>query len=462
VIENMKPIFWQQGMFLQPQHFQLSDQYQQYLTEPYRQHMQPHFWGVSQLELLTSALELRNCEIQGGEFLFPDGSYVKIASNAVVSPRSFDEAWVETDKPFTIYLGLKKQDQYEDNVTVLQSLNEVGGVNTRYVSLANPEEIRDAYQQGPNAQVKSLQYVLKIIWETEKEGMEDYMLIPIAQVEMGEGSVQYAKDFIPSVLSLHAAPDLLRIVKEIRDELTGRAIQLGSYNHPDQETNKYDATHMRYTQALRSLSRYIPRLFHFTEDGPVHPWTAYGTLRELIGEISTFTDLVNILGETKSGDRLMPTYDHQSLGDCFPAAKNLITQLLNQITIGPQYLVEMPSDGVCFTAPVPHEFFDQHVDFYLVINSEINVQQYQQSLLTAAKLASRETVEVLAERSLPGVGLINVPIPPTELPRRPNTTYIRLDIHDDQWATVERHRDVALLWDEAPEDVTIELVIVRR
>jgi len=458
----MKPVFWHQGMFLQPQHFQLSDQYQQFLTEPYRQLSQPHFWGASQIELLTSALEHRSCEIQAGEFLFPDGAYAKIANNAVVASRSFDDAWVETDKSFTIYLGLKKQDQYEENVTVMQNLSKVGDVHTRYLSLANPEEVRDAYQKSPNAQVKALQYVLKIIWETEIEAMEDYMLIPIAQVEMGEGAVQYSKDFIPSVMTLNAAPDLLRIVKEIRDELTGRAIQLGIYNEPDKETNKYDATHMRYKQALRSLSRFIPRLFHLTEDGPVHPWVAYGVLRELIGEISTFTDLVNILGENKSGERLMPSYDHQSLGVCFSTAKNLITQLLNQITIGPQYLVEMPSDGVCYTAPVPQEFFDQRVDFYLVINSEIKVEQYQPSLLTAAKLASRESVEVLAERSLPGVGLINVPVPPTELPRRPNTAYVRLDVHDDQWATVERHRDVALLWDEAPEDVTIELVIVRR
>ena len=207
-MENMKPVFWHQGIFLQPQHFQLSDQNQQYQTEPYRQLMQPHFWGVSQLELQTSSLEYRSCEIQSGEFLFPDGAYVKIANNAVVAPRSFEQAWLETDKPFTIYLGLKKQDQYEDNVTVVQNLSKVADVHTRFVSMANPEEVRDAYQQSPNAQVKTLQYVLRIIWETEKEGMEDYMMIPIAQVEMGEGSVQYAKEFIPSVISLNAAPDL--------------------------------------------------------------------------------------------------------------------------------------------------------------------------------------------------------------------------------------------------------------
>ncbi len=71
-------------------------------------------------------------------------------------------------------------------------------------------------------------------------------------------------------------------------------------------------------------------------------------------------------------------------------------------------------------------------------------------------------VETLVERSLPGVGMIYLPAVPPGLPRRPNSYYLRLDIHDDQWSSVERQENVALLWDEAPEDVKIELVVVRK
>jgi hypothetical protein len=37
-----------------------------------------------------------------------------------------------------------------------------------------------------------------------------------------------------------------------------------------------------------------------------------------------------------------------------------------------------------------------------------------------------------------------------------------VDIHDDQWSSVVRQENVALLWDEAPEDTKIELVVVRK
>jgi len=71
-------------------------------------------------------------------------------------------------------------------------------------------------------------------------------------------------------------------------------------------------------------------------------------------------------------------------------------------------------------------------------------------------------VETLLERSLPGVGMIYLASAPPGLPRRPNSYYMRLDTHDDQWSAVSRQENVALLWDEAPPDTTVELVVVRK
>jgi len=147
---------------------------------------------------------------------------------------------------------------------------------------------------------------------------------------------------MPPALALTSVPELLRMVKEIRDEVTGRAMQLSAYKSPVHSRTDFDANLLRYKMALQSLSRFVPRLFHITEYGDIHPWIVYGILRELVGEVSTYTDRVSVLGETKDGERLLPSYDHTELGGCFNAAGALITQLLNEITIGPQYLVEMP------------------------------------------------------------------------------------------------------------------------
>ncbi|MBT3202816.1 MAG: type VI secretion system baseplate subunit TssK [Gammaproteobacteria bacterium] len=460
-MEN-KSVFWHQGLFLQPQHFQLADRSQEARLYPYQNYLQPHFWGVCQIQMLASSLGHRTCEIESGEFIFPDGTFISIPQNSIISPRSFEEEWVDPDKPFTIYLALHKHSQYDDNVSVLADLGSHQDVTTRYVTTTNPENIKDLYAQGPEAQVKFLRYALKIVFDNEKDEMNDYDLIPISQVIRDGDAIIYNQQYLPPSITISSTPELFRIIKEVRDEITGRAMQLSAYKAPVHAKKGFDANLLRYKMALQSLSRFVPRLFHITESGQVHPWDVYGVLRELIGEISTFTDRMTLLGETYEGERLLPGYEHTDLGNCFYSASNIVSQLLNEITIGPQYLVDMKNDGIAFSADVPTQFFTEHVDFYLIVNTESEFESSEKSLLTAAKLCSRDSVEVLQERSLPGVGMMYMASAPPGLPRRPNSYFLRLDIHDDQWSSVVRQENIALLWNEAPEDTKVELVIVRK
>ena len=461
-MDNNKPVFWHQGLFLQPQHFQMAERYQQSLLYPYHAFQQPHFWGVCSIEMQSASLTHKACEVEKGEFIFPDGTFVSVPDNGIVTPRSFDSEWVDPDKPFTIYLAIHKYNKFGDNVTVVNELNDVNDINTRFVSTANPEDIKDMYVDGPEAQVKFLRHVVKIVFDNEKDDMNDYEMIPVAQVIRDGDAIMYNRQFVPPTVTLNAVPELARLVKDVRDEIMGRALQLSSYKAPVHAKKGFDANLLRYKMALQSLSRFVPRLFHLSECGDVHPWIVYGVLRELAGEVSTFTDRVTVLGETADGERLMPPYNHSDIGYCFSSASSLITQLMNEITIGPQYMVEMLRDEVAFSADVPNEFFTEHVDFYLIVNTMESFDDAQKSLLTAAKLSSRDSVEILVERSLPGVGMIYMPAPPPGLPRRPNSYYLRLDVHDDQWASVARQQNVSLLWEEAPEDTKVELVVVRK
>ena len=277
----------------------------------------------------------------------------------------------------------------------------------------------------------------------------------------GENLV-YAQDFIPPMVTMTASPELNRLIKELRDELAGRAFQLSTTSNTSTQSSAFDPNLLRYRIGLQTLSRYVPRLFHVMETPDVHPWDIYGFLRELIGEVSNFTHDVNFLGENSDGERLLPAYQHNNIGECFNAARQLISQLLNEISIGPQFMVDMDFDGKLFTTQIPSEFFDQQVDFYLVLNTRESWSDHAQSFLTTAKLADKDTVGILAERSLPGVGLYHMPSPPPGLPKKAYANYVRVDIHDEKWQQVQLKQDVALLWDEAPEELNIELVILKK
>ena len=213
------PVFWHQGLFLQPHHFQLLDRSVQMLLNPVGDYLAPHFWGVAGMEIRQASLGAGSLQLGRGTFMFPDGTYVEYPGNALVEPRHFEDAWVAGGKPFTIFLGLRKWNDLGENVTVVESLDDIGRVATRFAAPADAEEWKDLHAGGPPGQVKRLRHVLKLFWETEREQLGDYLLIPIAQLErMGE-EIILSPRFIPPSLVVMASEPLLKTVKEIRDQI---------------------------------------------------------------------------------------------------------------------------------------------------------------------------------------------------------------------------------------------------
>lgn len=458
-----RPLFWHQGLFLQPQHFQLEDVHFQSLLTPFHRFLQPHLWGTGDIEIQKAALGNRSFDLLRGEFLFPDMTYVVFPGNALIEARSFDDAWVEGGKPFTVFVGLRKWNGAGENVTVLSSLANLSDVTTRFVTTADPEEAQDLHQGGPPAQVKRLHYVLKLFWETERDQLGDYVLIPVAQLERAGEEITLSEHFVPPCLTISSSGLLVKLVKEIRDEIAARGHQLESYKHERGiHTAEFGARDMVYLLALRSLNRYVPLLFHLTESQQVHPWTVYAILKQLIGELSSFSERVNVMGELEDGTRPLSNYDHRCLWECFSGAQALVTQLLDEITAGPEYMILLAYDGTYHAAELSPTIFEGRNRFYLVFETEGDPQSVLQSLETMAKLGSRESLPILIARALPGIRLEHLPTPPQELPRRAHSIYFRIDHHSDQWAQVERGHNIALYWDAAPEDLKVELMVVGR
>ncbi|MCX8117628.1 MAG: type VI secretion system baseplate subunit TssK [Desulfobacterota bacterium] len=462
-MEIQRPLFWHQGLFLQPQHFQLLDLSFQSLLIPFHQFMEPHFWGVGEVEIHKAGLGLRTFNLLKGSFLFPDGTFVVFPGNGIVEARSFHEAWTDGGKPFTVFIGLKKMNPAGENVTVVDTLENLSKVTTRFVTTPNPEEVRDLHSGGPVGQVKRLYYLLKVFWETEREQLGDYVLIPVAQLErMGE-EVRLSPRFIPPCLTLSGSEPLLRLIKEIRDQLASRAHQLEEYkSQRGVHTAEFGSRDMVYLLALRSLNRYVPPLYHATEAQLTHPWAIYGLLRQLIGELSSFSERINVMGEQEDGTRALLGYDHQNLWECFSTAQALIVQLLDEITAGPEYVIPLVYDGTYYAASLKPTIFEGRNRFYLVLKTEEDMKSVVKSVETMAKLSAREHLPILIARALPGIGLEHLPVPPQELPRRAHSVYFAVNHHSDQWSLVQKTHNLALYWDNAPEDLEVELMVVGR
>ena len=254
-MKSLKPVYWHQGLFLQPQHFQLTDLLQQALARPYLDATLPFGWGVREIDIQTSALSRGTGHVNSLSAVFQDGTYVQFPGNAVVRPRSFEKDWTYRDRPLTIYAGLHRFQENASNVTTVSDLEEEGG-NTRFVTLPDPEEVRDLYGEGPSALVKSLYFNIRLFWDSEIQHLDHYNLIPIAQVLWDGGAIKVSPTFIPPSLSLTSSRTLSGLAQEIRNECASRARQLEEFKTSGEDrAEASEAGSITYLLALRTLNR---------------------------------------------------------------------------------------------------------------------------------------------------------------------------------------------------------------
>ena len=458
-----KSLFWHQGLFLQPQHFQLSEMCQQSQFAPYNKYLQPYFWGVGGLEVSAGALANLSFDVIQGDFLFQDGTYAQIPGNAVIPARSFEHEWVDRDQPFLIYLGLKKYDFAKENVTVIGDSSENGTVSTRFSTPAVQEAVIDLHTNGPVGNLQHLDFVLKLMWADEVEQAGDFYCIPIAKLEMQGAEVCLKHDYIPPALTIQQPPHLLKTIRNIRDLLASRSRQLEEYkSQRGLHSSDFGSRDMVFLLALRSLNRYVPLLFQYTEGGAVHPWIVYALLRQLIGELSTFSTRYNVVGESMTADPPLEPYNHKDLGGCFNLAETIIIALVDEITAGPDFVIPLEYDGTYFASELPPSLFEGRNRYYLVAETEADPTETNDALLNIAKLGTRESLPLLIARALPGVGVEALSVPPQELPRRSHCFYFQLDHHSDEWLKVQQTHNFSLYWDGAPDDFKIELMVVGR
>ncbi|GAB5336849.1 MAG: type VI secretion system baseplate subunit TssK [Pseudomonas fluorescens] len=456
-----KPLYWHQGLFLQPQHFQQNDARLESLVTRTLACQQPHAWGLISMCLNDAALASRQCRIEQLSVRFTDGSLVEYPGNALLECRPLALADFVSDSR-TLYVGLKRSQPGEPDAQVFEALQDAEKANVRFAVRADPQTLDDRHGDAPEALVRQMSYVLRLFWEEELDNLGAYELLPIARLEHDGDRIHLADRYIPPCVMIGASPALMQTLRDTRDELVGRARQLEVFKQSgDARYGDFDAAHTHNLLALVILNRYGPLLTHLLETPHVSPWQVYGTLRQLIGELSVFSERCDMLGQTHEGRSLLTSYQHETCGQAITLAAGLIGQLLNEISVGSELLVRLlPSDGL-FQSCLPDAFLGPRHRYYLVVRSDGDPTRLAQQLELDAKLGAPQDMPDLINRALPGVELIYLQVPPQGMPRRPGALYYRLEPLSEAWETVCSTQAAALFMPNAPADMLVELVVVR-
>ncbi len=459
-----KQLFWHQGLFLQPQHFQYMDMVQNNSIYPMVEISTPYFNGVVNFRINENSLLKEIFEAESLEMILTDGTHINCTENGILKPRSFSGQWTESLEPFTIYAGVKKLSKKGANVTVVSSYDEASNVKTRYITLTEPEECPDLHQDGPFAQIKTLTTVVKVFFEDEIKDAGDYDLIPIVQLIKRGDEILLSNDFIPPCLYISSSPVLLKTILKIRDELTGRARQLEEYKISVGDSGKSsDVRTIPYRFSLQLLSHYGPLLYHYTETHRIHPFQIYGVLRQMVGGLSTLSDRVTFLGETGNEKTEVLPYKHNNLGECFKNIFAVIELLLNEISIEAESVVTFEkTDTGRYQTEIPAELFAPENSFFIALRTESKFEEHIDSFNSFSKIGSATEIDIYVERSLPGLIPKFLRTHPEGIPKRQNANYFKIERNDPAMSSIQDWKNIVLLWDKAPEDLKVEFIVLRR
>jgi len=455
------PLYWYQGQLLQPQHLQHTDQLNARRVAHALDSFVPHGWGMENVQVAESALP-------GGQFVlasltarFRDGTWVQYPGNALVEARSFSAGEL-AEHARVVYVGIRRMAPGEANCSVFTTRDDAARASTRFAALTEPDLVADNLAGAAPAQVRPMYHVLRLFWNTELDELAQYDLLPVAALDMVGGNVRLAPAFVPPVVNLGASAALTQTVRNVRDELLGRAHQLeGNKMAADMMTVGIDSAQLRVMMALALFSRYAPLLSQLVETAQTHPWHVYGVLRQLAGELSLFSSRFDMLGRGADGKAAIEPYRHEDAGGQIAAIAAFITTMLNEITFGPDQVIPLERVDDVWTADLPESFVTGRNRYYLIV-SGIDDAETGTAFAQQARLATPSELPKLVSHALAGLELLHLAVPPAGMPRRHDASCFRIETVSDGWAAVVRERGIALFYGGASETLAAELVMVRR
>ncbi|WGL95037.1 type VI secretion system baseplate subunit TssK [Arsenophonus nasoniae] len=461
---DYKPIYWFSGLYLQPQHLQTQQLHDEYWRARYQLLTKPWAWGVINISFHQAALHDEELRIYEGQFILPNGVYADCNVNAIVAPRSLRDCWQVREKPVLVYIGLRQISHNQNNVTCVAKASEITEQTTRWVSWPTERPVRDLYGNGTEVQLQQMSYNLRFFLHDEIAQLTGYTLLPIGRLRQGSKGIEWDSDYFPPSMTLKAVPWLWQRIDNLCLELTGRLHQFEEFKRPPMvETGELNQRKDILLLAMRTLSRYVIRLQHYKEAQDIHPWKIVGLLKELIAELTCFTDLCSFNGVCQWDNTVAPSYDHHDIAASLKLCERKIMRLLDNLMIKQDNVISFAkqSEGY-FSANWRLAPQQNYVAIYLVMRSEQFVQQeYEVPDDRLIKMAAKSQIDTIITRSLAGVRLHYQIIPPQGLPQKMNSCYFKVEERSPAWEEIKNSGNIILHWPEAPEDLQIDLILAR-
>src|SRR5262245_44706429 len=201
------PVFWHEGMFLRPQHFQAADRYWSELHEVSQQLDHPYYYGLRTASLSEEAIANNQFQINACRARMKDGTVINLeigqepdrldmreaVSGLLIDSADLGEAF-EQEARVRVFLAVPRLKLGRANVG-----RDHSQLDSRF--LTSSSSVQDETDGSNQEEVDFLTLNTRLLLSTQSHA--GFEVMPIAQVKRAGGGLSGAEDeavFIPEVL----------------------------------------------------------------------------------------------------------------------------------------------------------------------------------------------------------------------------------------------------------------------
>jgi len=440
-MKQLSRVVWSEGMHLAPHHFQAQKRYFEDLIDFTSQSLHYSAFGFAGIEWSDEALKNGRIELLHARGFMADGlAFVMPESDSLPEGRPIAELLSPVARHATVYLTLPPYNSGGANCSDLK---------TRF----SPDE-RSIVDENGGTEERSVVLGRKnfsLLLETELS--PGLVAMPIGRVMRdGAGNLVFDPDFIPPLITIQGSKRLMIMLNRLVEILGSK----GSALRPDRASAKLGGMSQRDVASfwyLHCINSAIADLKHAACVKKGHPEELYRLLLKLGGSLCTFN--------LKQDPSDLPLYDHLEPEKCFPVLDAHIREALE--TILPSSAQQIP-----LKMYAPYLYEGSVADERCLSKSRwilgIRAQTAESVIITKTpqlvKVCSRDFIERLVQGAHPGLELLHMPIPPTEIQVKTEMQYFAISRVGPCWQQIARIKQVGVYVPgefPAPE---VELIVI--
>lgn len=406
-------VAWREGLFLQQQHLQQADRYQEYLLDSRLRDLSPWPWGIAEMVIDRDLAQQGKIGLRRIRGIMPDGLPFDAPATSelpvpIPCPEDAAGLGVWLTLPEAAPNGRDIGPEGEAAVTRYRlstesvSDNAASGRQEQLIEVAEPR----------------LELVLR---KTPRPG---YQSLCIARIhEIRNGIIAYDDTTPPPCLVSRAHPVVSGYLDRVIGWVEARLETLSRYAADPSSGGGLQATD--YLQ-LMLLNREITVLRHFSHLPALHPEMLYRRLVGLAGELATFD----------AGSRLAavyPNYDHHDHKASFsPVVQDIQRALSRDVGRAVRLDLRKVRQNSYLTEVTDRNLF-RDATFIIEVESSRPLQQVMMQFPQLCKVGPNTRMSEIVKNNLPGIGLVHLPNPPRQIRVVASNVYFLLDRNTPLW-----------------------------